>query len=218
LKEGQLSLEDDSVWAEELNEALENPQAAQMEKLFGGRQPFRITWGFEAVDLSTGETVPVSLRKTAAPRAVQVELLPGKAGGLDVPNATLKVTFPQQATDTIYELRATVVIRDTLGSSTRRKLTVWSHILPIATENDVDELLRTVAGMAEVSERLLLFSSQLPVQPDPESVTTLDVEDPRLRRARMLRVAVVNSAIDGRISLGELKLLLENAKLFGNKE
>jgi hypothetical protein len=215
-KDGKPSLEDDSPWVEELNEALAEGETRQMERLFGTRQPFETAWRFEAVDVSTGERVAVAVDQPRAQGGVRVATEPGQLGQLRVPDTGVRVEFPSGPGDQVYRLRATAAVRDTFGNSGQVEFEVWSHVLSVESEAHIDALVSRVASMAEVSGRLLSLAAQEAEPLDP--VVDFTAQEPRLRRARMVRTYARSAAMDERITVGELQNLVRAARQFGDDE
>jgi hypothetical protein len=142
--------------------------------------------------------------------------MPGEVGRLRVPDAAIRVEFPPGASDQIYHVSATALVRDTFGNSSQADFEVWSHVLPVESEADIDALVEGVADLAQVSSRLLGYASR-PAEPlDP--VVDFTAQDPRLRRARMVVTYARAAAMDGRITVGELENLVRAARLFGGEE
>jgi hypothetical protein len=216
VKDGEPSLEDESPWVEEINSAVADGEARQMERLFGTTQPFQTEWQFEAVNLSTRERIPVAVDQPRAGGGVRVETMPGEVGRLSVPDAAIRVEFPPGASDPVYYVSATALVRDTFGNSTQAHFEVWSHFLLVESEADIDALVAGVADLAEVSGRLLGYASR-PAEP-LEPVIDFTAQDPRLRRGRIVVTYARAAAMDGRITVGELENLVRAARLFGGEE
>jgi hypothetical protein len=200
-REGQISIEDDSPMAEELTEVVRSGNSARMKELFGSTTPFKVDWSFQAINLITGSQVPVKLGQNVRATEVRVELLPGP-----VSNGEIRVTFPTQPPNAIYELTATARMTDSLGTAGELRHRVWSHALAGGSVAALAEsLLRTVAALASIPADELVAASRRE-----------NLEEPRTRRARAIRMFALHAAGDGRVTLGELRSLIRGAKLFGS--
>jgi hypothetical protein len=183
-----------------------------MQRIFGTSYPaLTATWNFTATNVTTGQPMPVRVNQTAAPTEVHVEVTDKV-----LPTAVANVTFPTEAPpDTVWEVRATAMIRDTLGNTAQVERRLGSHILPVHSTQDIDNLLAAIADLTTVSRRLLLFASQVKNLPSPDIDPT--ITDASLRRGRLVRLAAMHAAWDQSITIDELAELVRAAKLFGGQ-
>ena len=115
------------------------------------------------------------------------------------PNGQIKVNFPEQSANTIYELIATAKMTDTYGMIGETQHRVWSHALSGETEARLAEaVLPAAAGLAGVSSNDLMAASQLE-KPRREGF----VDDSRSRRARLVRLFAMRAAEDKHINVAE---------------
>ncbi|MCI0426808.1 MAG: hypothetical protein L0Z46_02170 [Nitrospiraceae bacterium] len=201
---GTISREDDSPIAEKLNEVLRRGGAEQLEQLFGSSQPFAVEWSFVATNLTTGANVPVKVDQTAEETEIRVELLSGK-----VPKGRIKIWFPEQPANHIYELTATERMTDAFGGTGDIQHRLWSHVFTNETADGLVEVaLSVVAAEAGMPANELKEASSLEVQPDDRRP-----RDARFRQARMVRLLARRTAQDMHINVGELRSLIRTAKL-----
>jgi hypothetical protein len=214
-KEGRPSPEDESPWSEEINSVLENGEPTEIESLFGAKLPFPVSWKFQAINLSTGEEVPVALNEEGTPQAVHVLLLPGKKGGLDVLDAAARVIFPESSDNSVYRLNATAIMEDTFGNTAEVDFEIWSYLLAVENNEEIDELLKSVSVLANAPEELLLFYSDMTDLLAPNMNQTLNEQTDRYRKTLLLDV--LDAATDHRITIRELERLIRDAKTLGNR-
>lgn len=206
LKNGRPSHEDESPWARQINAAIASGDSARIDGLFGrGRPVFAVSWTFEATNAVTGERTPVKVNKDASASEVHVDLAPTAFA-----NAFATIRFPTEPAGAVFRLRATAAVTDSFGNSVKAEQLLWSHLLPVATDDEIETLLQTVAHLAGISARQLLFESRIRDLPSPDADPT--ISDPRLRRARTLRTFATTAAVDGRITIGELEILGRGAR------
>jgi hypothetical protein len=211
LREGRASAEDDSPFVEALNRVVGSGDLRQVNRLFGTAQPIRATWTFEAVDLTTGERVPVHEGAGAPPNQVQVEV--GPETGL---TTNISVVFPQEPADTVFELTATASMRDTFGVEGETRHRLWSHVL---THDDARELAQsmviTAASLAGIEPDELVFASELG-EPTIDGIND-EPRVPNLRssRATTVRLMAMAASEDQRVTVDELRSLIRGAMAFG---
>ncbi len=209
MRGGKVSPEEDSPLAEELNDVISKGEIPRMNKLFNSTQPFKVEWSFQATNLITGATVPVKVGRTTAPTEILVEMLPGK-----VPNGLIKITFPEKPVDSIYEVIVTANVTDTLGIKSEAQHRVWNYVLSSQADNkSVEEILTSAANLAGVSSTELVAASKL----DGLSGNDQTMKDTKFRQARTLRLFTISASEDKRITLDELRSLVNGAKLFEEK-
>ena len=209
-RDGLASPEDDSPVAEELNEIIRLNDSHRLDELIGSSRPFSVEWSFEAKNLTTGEEVSVNTVGNAASNEVQVQILQDESI-----TESLKITFPEEPENALFEMIVSAVIVDTLGNKAEVQHTLWSHELSGEDENQlVEYLIPTVAVLAGVSPDDLLADGRLDVQADESSRTTPDSSG---MTARMLRLIAGQAAVDGRITVVELSSLVKGARLYGSQ-
>jgi hypothetical protein len=209
-KDGQAYLEDDSPVAEELNEMISRGDALRLKEFFGSGRPFSVEWSFEAKNLATGGKVPVNTAGNAASTEVQVQILRDESL-----TEGLKITFPEEPENALFELIVTARMKDTLGNTSEVQHTLWSHALVDRDENKlVGYIIPTVAVLAGVSPDDLLAAGRLDLQADESGRTP---PDSKYTVAQMLRLIAMQAAEDGRISVSELASLIRGARLFGSQ-
>jgi len=87
---------------------LSKQDSKKLETLFHAAQPLTTAWKFEAINLKTGEAVPVHSGEGAS---VRVEVHPGSFG-----DETVRVHFPPE-TAGVIEVRARATVTDANGQS-----------------------------------------------------------------------------------------------------
>jgi hypothetical protein len=210
LRAGSASIEDDSPFAEALNDIIRGGNKQRLSELFGTARPFRTTWSFRATNLTSGKKVPVQRGEKASAADVRVDIKQGESL-----NAEIDVTFPEQPANAIYELVATAKIRDSFdieGTVTHR---VSSHVI---THPDARELassaVRTAASLAEDSPDDLEAESDLGGPNIDHQDDNPRVPDLRTSRATMVRLLAIDASRDQRITVDELRRLVRGAQLF----
>lgn len=207
-KDGRASLEEGSPFVERLNEVLRRDEEGETKALFGTPTPIKAAWTFEATDLITGRSVPVSTADSTAAAAkpgaaVQVVAYPGK-----IPNESVQISFPSDPNG-IYEVRATATVTDVLGSTSQTQHRAFSHFLADATtEGIVTSLIPAVAAAAGVSGDVVSVAIKL----RPLPLDDARRRDPQARRALLLHSFSLQAADDGRITPDELQSLIKGAK------
>jgi len=132
---------------------------------------------------TTGANVSVRIGQPAAETEVLVEFLSGK-----VTNGSIKVAFPEQSENAIYELVATVAFTDTLGITGEVQHRVWSHFLS-GTQNElVEKILPAIPRLIGVSNSDLVAASKFEHSPDERRIA----KDAQLRHARMVRLLAMH--------------------------
>lgn len=208
MKDGQAYREDDSPVSDKLNEIINRGYASRLEEFFGSARPFSVEWSYEAKNLTTGEMVLVNSTGNAASNEVQVQMLQDESL-----TESLKIAFPEEPENTLFELIVTVRMKDTLGNTGEVQHILWSHAL---VEEDsytlVESLIPTVAVLAGISPDELLAAGSLVLSADEGGLMPLDSKH---RIAGMLRMSAIQAAEDQRISVSELAGLIRGARLFG---
>jgi hypothetical protein len=204
VREGHVVPGDDAPTAEVLNEVLREGANERRQALFASDRPVAISWSFKAVNLLNKADVPVKVGGAAAPTEAQVIFVETA-----VDKVKLKVRFPEQPNNGVYELIATGTMKDTLGRSGQIQRQFSSHALTADTpEMLVDGAIRAAATLARVSPTDALSSSILNVQPHNEQIA----DGARQRRARTLRLITMHAAEDGQITTRELSRLVDAAR------
>jgi hypothetical protein len=192
-----------------VRKAIENNDFEDVERLFASKVPFKVTdWTFKAVNLSTGQEVPVREVSETSEAADENEVRIVRGSGV-VANGNLKILFPKKSSRTIYELQMRGTMRDANGYSGVFEHRVWSHFLSVKSAEAINDVLRFVSQQAGVSYDEL---SQM-WQGSNDSF----LPDVRRRRAQMFRVLALQAAEDEKVSLEELQVLVRTAKLTGER-
>lgn len=205
LKEGRVSMEEGSPFAERLNEVVASSDEKELTRVFGTNQPFKIDWTFEASNLGTGASVPVVVTTPTAKdaAAIVVHDVPAKFS-----KQTMRFAFPESP-DQVYELRVKARVSDVFGSTNETEYRVWSHFITDSSRAAiVRPLLPAVASAAGVAADDLLVAAGLGKLPpnDPR------LRDPKIRRALLVHNYALQAADDSRITIGELTSLISGAE------
>lgn len=209
LKDDRPSPEDESPLEERLREVLLEGDRERMLRVFGSEQPFAVDWSFKAINLVSGNEVPVTIGREASTREVSVRLEDGI-----VPDGVLQVVFPEPSAGATYELTASVNMTDTLGTEWQIQHKLYSHILSVEpTEKVLDDIVRTVADLAEISPDELISAASFFIDPEDASAQ----EDLFSTGARIVRLRSLYAAQDQRMTIGELSGILRVAKLVRNR-
>ena len=204
VREGHVAPGDDAPTAEVLNEVLRETISERRRALFGSDQPVAIKWSFKAVNLLNKAEIPVKVGGAAAPTEAQVTFLKTSGG-----KTKLKLRFPKQPDNGVYELVATGTMKDTLGRSGQIQRKFSSHALTAkSTELLVDGAIDAATALAKVSHKDALSPSILTVAPHDEPIPG----NARQRRARTLRLMTMHAAEDGQITTQELSRLVDAAR------
>jgi len=210
LRTGKASLTDATPFAEALNDVVGASDPQRVQELYGSAKPFRVTWSFKASNLTSGESVPVHRGAGAPPTAVGVEV-----GSGEKLNAELAVTFPQRPANAIVELVATARMRDTFGVTGTVRHRVWSHVLTATDRRGLaSSMVRTAASLAAIAPDALEQAANLggPVVDNENDGPR--VVDLRSSRAAMVRLLAMDASQKQRITIGDLRSLVQGAKLF----
>ena len=89
LKKGRPSPEDESFLEETIREIPIEDDRERMLQVFGSEQPFTMEWAFKAINLVSGNEIPVKIGRDVFQREVAVRLQDGQ-----VPDGVVQVTFP----------------------------------------------------------------------------------------------------------------------------
>ncbi len=206
LKEGRVSPDDDSPFAQALNDTLRSADDARISALFGSEQPFKINWSFSAVNLTSGASVRVRVGKKISKTQASVEFLPNK-----IPNGSIKFTFPDQPSGDVYELTATAAITDNFGATGKIQHRIYSHVLSDNTPSElVEKILPMLAAHAGLSAREFMMYSTF----DKLAIQNRGLRNSKSARARSLRLFTMRAAADKRITVAELRGLIQIANLF----
>ncbi len=210
VRAGKASPEDESPFAEALNDVVRTGNKQRLSELFGTAAPFRVNWSFRATNLTTGKPVPVRRGANATPTDVRVDSNQG--GSLQ---STLDVTFPQQPANAVFELIATAKMRDPFGVGGTVQQRISSHVI---TQADARELARTMvqtaATLAGASPDDLDSASDLGAPVIDHEDDNPRVVDLQTSRAQMVRLLALDASQDQRITVDELRRLVQGAKQF----
>ena len=155
LKGGKVALEDSSPWSQEVNRVISRGTRQQIERMFGAPAPIKAEWAFTAFDVNTDKSVPVVLSPAKDPAAIQIALIEGTGG-----KSGFVATFPDRE-GSVFELIATVSMRDGLGGNAKAAYRLSSHAIEVANKADIESLIRTLARLADVPADVLARASQL---------------------------------------------------------
>jgi hypothetical protein len=210
VRAGKASPEDDSPFAEALDDILQNGNKQRLTDLFGTAAPFRVNWSFRATNVTTGKQVPVQRGDKATPTDVRVDIVQGESliGAVDV-------SFPAEPANAVYELIATAKMRDSFGLVGTVQQRISSHVI---THSDPRQLapsmVHTAASLAGVPPDELDAASQLGGPVIDHQDDSPKVVDPRTSRARTVRLLALDVSQDQQITLDELRRLVQGAKRF----
>ncbi|HCF74916.1 MAG TPA: hypothetical protein DES72_14215 [Gammaproteobacteria bacterium] len=180
-----------------------------MLRVFGSEQPFAMDWSFKAINLVSGNEVPVTIGREASTREVSVRLEDGI-----VPDGVLQVGFLEPSAGATYELTASVNMTDTLSTEWQIQHKLYSHILSAEpTEKVLDDIVRTVADLAEISPDDLISTASFFIDPEDASAQ----EDIFSTGARIVRLGSLYAAQDQRMTISEFRGILRVAKLIRNR-
>jgi hypothetical protein len=203
VREGKPSPEDESAPSEELNSILMRRDAARLRGLFGSEQPFQVQWVFEAANVVTGQSVPVRVGGTGESE-VSITLLPSA-----IPDSRLNVRFPAQPEGALYELVATATMTDTFGMRGSVQHRVASHVVTSRPDGNLaDSLVSAAANIAGVNPDVLA-GGRLDMSAGDERLEN----DPRARRARLVRLLALRATEDNHVTIDELRRVVQAAKL-----
>jgi hypothetical protein len=196
LKNGVPALEEDGEFIEEIWDALAATNTQPRLELFGSDWPFTVTWSFSATN-EAGAQVPVVF-KPAVGEQIEVSVTPPSQ-----PDPAVTVTFPSNSVPgRLYALSAEATIRDSFGATSSATYVLYSHELTTTNPPNTlsDAVVSRVAQVAGEDPQEVLRAGDLSELPpdDPR------IEDPRHRRARILRGSVLQAAEDSRITVPEL--------------
>jgi hypothetical protein len=154
--------------------------------------------------------VPVRVDAPAAPTEVHVQLLQEK-----FPNGGVRVTFPAQPADHIYQVEASAQVQDTNGAFNTVQHRFWSHTLAGDAEQLADNTVPAAAELGSVSAEDLMSASQVDISGSPlDEVELPDDILAKVRAARMVRFGAIDAAGGERISIDELSRLIGGASTF----
>jgi hypothetical protein len=203
---GEVALEEGSRVARQLNEIVHTDGGGRIEEIFGRRQPFSVRWSFQVTNLTTGASVPVVEGEEGDPRQIVVAYVPS-----EVPNARVKIVFPQGSEDDVYEVLARATMLDTFGLAGVAERTLWSHAVAADSGSEaVEAMLSVVAQLADVDTGCLLTASLF----DDGLAGGHGFSSRERLQARRVRLSVMRAAEDELITVGELTGLIARARLF----
>jgi hypothetical protein len=201
LRGGKISLEDDSPIAEKLNEIVYRNEIDRISELWGTAKPFAVKWKFEALNTANQQAVPVVINKKDD-NAVSIYLNHGM-----MEDSRIRIHFPEKLKKDIIKLVATAQMTDALHNISSTQHTVWSHVITAESESVlVENLLMALAPETRMTVRDLLAISQLDI------ADNFQTRQPRLRRARMLRLMLMRFSADLRVTNEELRKLIVLAR------
>jgi hypothetical protein len=213
-EDGTLAREDESPIVSALNESVrkasQDNDFTTYDRLFKTRVPFRVTaWKFKAVNLITGQEVPVRDVSEGSDAADANEVRVSRGSG-NVANGNLKVLFPKQTPGAVYELQMNATMKDANGYTGTFERRLWSHFIRVPkTQDGLNNFLRMVAQRAGVSYEQL--SSLWQASAAQISATA------QTRRARIFRTLGLQAIADEKVNLDELQALSRAAKLAGQR-
>ncbi|MBI4508029.1 MAG: hypothetical protein HY698_00235 [Deltaproteobacteria bacterium] len=198
-------MEHGSPHLKQLNGIVERGDTKSLRALFGTDKPFSVKWSFEGLNALTGARVPVVVA-ASAPRAIRVDYVPSATSG-----ESLQVTFPEQP-GAIYELVATATVTDNKGNTGSAVHRVASHVVTVDTTLPAAQTLLPVAAeISGVNPDTLLAAAKL------NDLSTDEIEDDYLRRARMARIFAEQVADGGRVDVRDFQGLVGLVKQFAGK-
>jgi len=205
---GESAPEDESPVSGELNRAILNGSAEELERLFGTAEPFVFRWDFRAVDAVTGERVPVVRDEVGTDDAIVATTRDGH-----FPRSIIRVSFPE--TDRLIKLFAVASVTDTLGNRSEVVKVVWNHVLSAESPQYLSQgILPTLARLAGLSVEEFVEATVPREFGEDEGFVDPWVTAPPLAAARMARTAAYQSAFDNMITPDELARLIGTAQLF----
>ncbi|KRQ98717.1 hypothetical protein CQ12_38015 [Bradyrhizobium jicamae] len=203
IREGKPSAEDDSPPSEELNSILMSRDAARLKDLFGAEQPFQVQWTFEATNVVTGQSAPVRVGGTGDSE-IGITRLPSA-----IPDNRLNVRFPSKPDGALYELIATATMIDTFGMKGSIQHRVASHVVTGRPGGNLAESLASAAASMADADPDALAKGRLDVSADDKLLEN----DPRARRARLVRLVALRATEDDHVTVDELRRVVQAAKL-----
>jgi hypothetical protein len=212
LRAGKASPEDESPFAEALNDILHSGNKQRLSEIFGTAAPLRVNWSFRATNLTTGKQVLVQRGDKATPTDVRVDVSQSESL-----NAVLDVTFPAQPANAVFELVATAKMRDPFGVVGTVQQRVSSHVITHADARELAQsMVQTAASLAGASPDELDTASVLGGPVIDHQDDNPRVADPRTNRAQMVRLLALDASQDQRITVDELRRLVRGAKRFAS--
>jgi hypothetical protein len=209
IQNGRISPEDGTPVSKTLNEAIRRNDTNRFNELLGSAQPFALEWFFDAINLTTGENVRVTTSPNPSPTELQVAFTQAQ-----FPNDIIKLTFPQEPSEAIYQFTAIAKTMDPYGNWGEIRHHLWSHMVYGNSDSTfIDALLTATASITGVSVDNLLTASRLDNTEDENRI----VPQQKLINARMLRLLAMKAAQDSRITIAEFSTLVRGANLFGSQ-
>lgn len=197
VRDGEASREDDSPVAEQLTEAALARDPEEREELFGEERPFEVSWSFVAREVPTGRRIEVSGPDgTISGAPISVRTVDEGVG----PGMAVEVDFTSAPQGVVYEVMAKATVSDTLGLAGSTTFEVSSHGLsgpPRLVELSVDLAL---PPSLPPDDRAIELARQEVL----EDVPSIDPEDARGRRARVMYATALEDAADGVVTIEEL--------------
>ena len=207
-QDGKPAREDESAVVTALNEsvrkAVQGNDFRDYETFFKTKVPFKMTaWQFKAVNLATGQEVPVRevTEGTEAADSNEVRII--RASG-SVAHGNIKVLFPRQTPGVVYDLVMTATMEDANKYTGSFEHHVWSHYLSVPKTN-IEVLLRLIAGRAGLSYDQLSQQWQ--------GAASRLFTDEQTRRARIFRTLALQAVEDEKVTFEELERLARATKL-----
>jgi len=213
-EDGTPAREEESPLVSALNESvrktIQDNNLTAYKPLFGVDVPFRVvSWTYKAVNLVTGEEVPVREVSEGTDAADTGEVRVTRGTG-NVSNGNLKVLFPKQTPHAVYELQLTATMTDTNNYTGKFEHRLWSHFIRVPkTEENINNFLKMVAERAGASydQLALLWQAR----------GNQIVLNSQTRRARIFHTLGLQSVEDEKVKLDELQALTRAAKLAGQR-
>jgi hypothetical protein len=175
----------------------------EMEKLFGTKQPFTVSWSFQATNLTTGR--PTRVRDTERADSADVEVT--YAGRFT--KHELHVRFPSPA-EGVYLVEAIGTVTDVYGMRGTFHQTIWSHYLT----GPKDSLAAAVLNIA----LRMVGKTQNSLNPDvPRGVTGPSLRSPNDVLIEVARSRAIDAARDGRVTPDELEQLVTLVRAFESR-
>ncbi|MDQ3666555.1 MAG: hypothetical protein M3410_08250 [Acidobacteriota bacterium] len=188
-----------STFAEELNQLISKDRS-KSANLSPIKQSFTVAWGFEAVNLANGQSVPVYTDNRASSDVVRVQLPPNNSI-----KESVKIEFPT-APNGIIELRATATVTDQKGETTAVVHRLWSHAFQSMDSADEYALLvQTLTGLRDRSVLLL-------PRPNIKPGDIVLPPDAKKRSAYILNSYLRKTVSDKQVTIEELRTIVHALK------
>jgi hypothetical protein len=196
----ELKPEDESGAALALNEIVAGRGAVPRSWRQAGDDVVDVGWDVKAVDVTTGNEIPVALGDDPL---AEVAARPESS---DLAGDTIVVTFPKPRAEAVYRVEATATVRDGYGHEASVSQVVWSHVVE---GGPARALQRSVLGdMGLRGAEVAGGRTVVPMGPDSPALVSV-----RDRLEREAAILASQAASDGVVTIDEHAELERLARL-----